>query len=213
MSFHKKSFPNKIQPLFINHRINTLKELNKIPLNMGIEADIRDYKDKLILSHDPFKSGEKFSNFLKKVNKRVTFLNIKSFGIIDEILEKIKNHNNFYFLDLCFSEIHYLIKKGYSKKIILRFSKYEKFDLKSKSLKNIEWIWFDYFDKKLLTKSIYNHVRKNKKKICIVSPDLLGGDKKEILKFIKYLKKNKFKIDAICTKKKFVNLWEKTYQL
>ena len=42
-----------------------IKKLNKTPKCYGVEVDLRDYKKKIILSHDPFKSGESFDEFLK----------------------------------------------------------------------------------------------------------------------------------------------------
>ena len=198
-------------PLFLNHRINSLKELNKVHLKEGIEIDVRDYKNKIVLSHDPFNNGELFDKFLKKIKNRMTILNVKSFGLINLILKKTKKKNNFFFLDLCFSEIDKMIKLGFSNKIVLRFSKYEKFDLKNKSFKNIKWIWYDYFDEKIISKSDYLYIKRNKKKICIVSPDLLGAKKEKVLKFIKYLNKNKFKIEAICTKNNFIKYWKENY--
>ncbi len=198
-------------PLFIIHRINTVRKLKQLPLNHGIEVDVRDYKNKIILSHDPFSNGDSLKKLIENVNKRMTIVNVKSYGLIDIILKKIKNKKNFYFLDLSFSEIDKLVKKGLSNKIILRFSKYEYFDLKAKSFKDVEWIWYDYFDKKPITKKNYKYIKENKKKICIVSTELLGESKKEIFKLINYLNNNKFKIEAVCTKEKYINYWRENY--
>ena len=37
----------------IIHRVNKIKKLKKIPTTYGVEIDIRSFKSKLILSHDP----------------------------------------------------------------------------------------------------------------------------------------------------------------
>ena len=50
----------------IVHRVNNSSKLVRIPKNYGIEVDVRDYKKKLILNHDPFKNGENLEVFLKK---------------------------------------------------------------------------------------------------------------------------------------------------
>ena len=84
-------------PLFIIHRINTVKKLKQLPLNNGIEVDVRDYKNKIILSHDPFNNGDSLKKFIENVNKRMTIVNVKSYGLIDIILKKIKNKKNFIF--------------------------------------------------------------------------------------------------------------------
>ena len=51
----------------IVHRVNKSSNLHKIPKNYGVEIDVRDYKKKLILSHDPFKNGENLELFFKIV--------------------------------------------------------------------------------------------------------------------------------------------------
>ena len=40
---------------YIAHRINTVEELKKTPKECGVELDLRDFGDRLILQHDPFK--------------------------------------------------------------------------------------------------------------------------------------------------------------
>ena len=76
--------------IFTSHRINTIKKLNKTPKCYGVEVDLRDYKKKIILSHDPFKSGESFDEFLKKYDHKFLILNIKSEGIEFTILKSLK---------------------------------------------------------------------------------------------------------------------------
>lgn len=171
-------------PLFIIHRINTVRKLKQLPLNHGIEVDVRDYKNKIILSHDPFSNGDSLKKLIENVNKRMTIVNVKSYGLIDIILKKIKNKKNFYFLDLSFSEIDKLVKKGLSNKIILRFSKYEYFDLKAKSFKDVEWIWYDYFDKKTITKKNYKYIKENKKKFVLYHLSYLEKVRKKFLNLL-----------------------------
>ena len=63
---------------FYAHRINTSQELKNISNIYGIEIDLRDKDDKIILVHDPFYSGECFDDFLKNYDKKGLILNIKS---------------------------------------------------------------------------------------------------------------------------------------
>ena len=63
--------------LLIAHRINTVEELVNVPFEFGIEVDLRDSKKGLILSHDPFKQGESFEDFLKYYGHKFIILNIK----------------------------------------------------------------------------------------------------------------------------------------
>ena len=193
----------------IAHRVNTLKNLTKLDNDIfGVETDLRYYKDKLILSHDPNAKGDNFNKFLKKTNKTI-FLNIKSSGILKNIIRLVKNKNVF-FLDISFSEIDLLFKLNLSKKILLRFSCYENFDLSNKYMKKIKWIWFDYFNDLKISIKDYKYFKKYNKKIRLVSPDLLGK-KKDILKYIKYLNKNKIIIDAVCVKQENIKVWKDYY--
>ena len=116
----------------------------------------------------------------------------------------------FFFLDISFSEIDLLFKLNLSKKILLRFSCYENFDLSNKYMKKIKWIWFDYFNDLKISIKDYKYFKKYNKKICLVSPDLLGK-KKDILKYIKYLNKNKIIIDAVCVKRENIKVWKNYY--
>ena len=193
----------------IAHRINTLKNLISLDNDIfGVETDLRYYKNKLVLSHDPNIKGEKFDLFLKKTTKTI-FLNIKSSGILKNIIKLVKN-KNVYFLDISFSEIDLLFKLNLSKKILLRFSCYENFDLSNKYMKKIKWIWYDYFNDLKISIKHYRYFKKFNKKICLVSPDLLGK-KKDILKYIKYLNKNKIIIDAVCVKQENIDIWQNYY--
>ena len=41
--------------LIIQHRRNSIKLLKNTDIRFGVEIDIRSWKDKLIINHDPFK--------------------------------------------------------------------------------------------------------------------------------------------------------------
>ena len=60
--------------LLIAHRINSSKELARIPKDSGIEVDLRDSEKGLILSHDPFSDGELFENFIQNYEHYFSFL-------------------------------------------------------------------------------------------------------------------------------------------
>ena len=192
----------------IIHRVNKIKNYNKLKNFYGIETDVRDYGKKIILSHDPNENGEDFFEFINNVDKTV-FLNIKSSGLLTKILRFVKNKKIF-LLDISFSEFNYLYEKNLSHKVLLRFSSYERFDFKKKYFTEIKWIWYDYFNELKISLKDYKYLKKNKKKICLVSPDLLGK-KNKILEYIKYLNKNKIVVDAVCTKKENVSLWKNNY--
>ena len=49
---------------FIIHRVNLIEELKTVPAELGCEIDIRTDGSNLILSHDPFSSGDKLTDYL-----------------------------------------------------------------------------------------------------------------------------------------------------
>ena len=85
----------------IIHRINTIKKLTHIRKGFGTEIDIKSYKSKLILNHEPFKSGDLLENYLSAYNNGTLILNIKESGIEDEVIRLVKLYNikSYFLLD------------------------------------------------------------------------------------------------------------------
>ena len=197
------------KPLIICHRKNTIKQLIDTPIEYGVEIDVRSYNNKIVLNHDPMRSGETFNNWIKKFNHKFLIINIKEEGLekyIRKILKK-KNIKEFFFLDQSFP---FLVKtiNSKEKRCAVRFSEYE--DIKTAyNLKNkIKWVWVDYFNKFSLNKSISNTLRKKKINICVVSPELVKKNSLQSIKKLKNLiQKKKIHIDAVCTKKP--EIWDK----
>ena len=98
--------------LIISHRVNTITDLINTPLNYGIEVDLRDFNENIILAHDPFTDGVQLMSFLKFYNHSFIILNIKSERIEYKVLEIIKLYNikNYFFLDSSIPMINNLIK-------------------------------------------------------------------------------------------------------
>ena len=113
----------------ISHRVNTIDELKSTPLNYGVEIDLRDSGDKLILQHDPFSKGEDFEEFLKYYQHRTIILNIKSERIEEKVLDILRSYQvcDYFFLDSSFPMIYLLSSKGESN-VAVRFSEFEKVD-------------------------------------------------------------------------------------
>ena len=70
-----------------------------------------------------------------------------------------------------------------------------------------KWIWLEIFKNIKITKSQKNFIKKNKIKICLVSPEL-HNKPQNLNKTKNYIKKYRLKISAICTKYKYKNKWE-----
>lgn len=197
-----------MRPFFYCHRINSSNELNKFPDNYGIEIDLRDKDDKIILVHDPFQNGEDFEEFLKRYNKRSIILNVKSERIEYKIIELLKKYNvhDYFFLDSSFPMI-YQLNKINEKNIAIRFSEFESIESVMLVKDMVKWVWVDCFNDFPLTPESYKKIKDANLKICLVSPELQSHNIIRIQEFKDIIKKNKFEIDAICTKHYNIDLW------
>ena len=196
---------------YIAHRINTVEELKKTPKEYGVELDLRDFGDRLILQHDPFTDGEDFEEYLKYYNHGTMILNIKSERIEHRVLELIQKYNiqKYFFLDSSFPMIYSLSKDG-EKDIALRFSEFEGLDTILNMKDKVDWIWVDCFTRLALTNLEANLLKQAKFKLCLVSPELQGYDPEcEIPKMWNVLVERNIFIDAICTKRP--EIWESMF--
>lgn len=193
---------------YIAHRINTIEELKEIPKEYGVELDLRDYADRLILQHDPFTDGEDFEEYLKHYNHGTMILNIKSERIEHKVLELIQKYNikKYFFLDSSFPMIYLLSKSG-EKNIALRFSEFEGLDTILNMKEKVDWIWVDCFSKLPIDKQNYKLLKEKGFSFCLVSPELQGQCDK-IEKYKQYLKHENIIFDAICTKIYNVQKWK-----
>tara|TARA_X000000950_G_C13867492_1_gene641405 strand:+ start:599 stop:1207 length:609 start_codon:yes stop_codon:yes gene_type:complete len=190
------------------HRINSIKELKKIPYNYGIEIDVRDFNKKIILNHDPFLDGENFDNFCKYFKHNFIIINVKSEGIEKKIyltLLKFKI-KNFFFLDSSYPFI-FKLSKSLTKNFAIRVSDYESINTAINFKKKAKWIWLDCFKNYRISTESLQKLKKCEYKICLVSPHLHG--RKYSTKDIKFIKKNLRFFDIICEKHKKVNLLSK----
>lgn len=178
--------------LYIAHRINTIEELKTIPLEWGVEIDLRDHNDNIVLQHDPYISNAiRFEDWLKEYKHSLIILNIKSEGIEYRILELLKKYNitSYFFLDSSIPMIIKLLSKGETN-IAIRYSEYEPLEFIDKFRGKCKWLWVDCFTRyPELNKNITNGFN-----ICLVSPSLQGRINEKIPLEIRD------KADAICDK-------------
>ena len=125
---------------------------------------------------------------------------MKEEGLENEILIILKKYKikNYFFHDQTFSS---LLKNKHKTNVSLRFSEYEDIKKKNKLFNQIKWLWIDNFSTFRLEKKFYLFLKRYKVKICLVSPELVNKKRiNEIKLILKYLRKNKYSIDAVCTK-------------
>ncbi|MBL4654865.1 MAG: hypothetical protein JKY33_03470 [Bacteroidia bacterium] len=192
---------------FIAHRINTSEELQNVPAEYGIEVDLRDYGDDLVLTHEPFQSGEKFEDYLKSYQHGTMILNIKSERIEFRVLELLQKYgiDDYFFLDSTFPMI-YLLGTKEEKKIALRYSELEKMDTILEMKGKVDWVWVDCFTRLPLDCKGYETLKDAGFKLCLVSPELQGREE-DIQPYKEYLSKENIIFDAICTKMHNISKW------
>ena len=189
--------------LIINHRINTIKELYLLPLGVPVEVDIHAYGDRIVVQHDAMKDGPDFCDWLDAAGRRFAILNIKEEGIENKVLKMAENSSleDFFLLDISFPALIRMVRSG-EKRLALRVSEYENYNVALKLTNKIGWIWLDCFDGFPLNKSECEGLVGSGAKICLVSPELHGPHRtqEDILAFKSLLQDYAFPIEAVCTK-------------
>lgn len=193
---------------FISHRVNTVEELKRLPYEYGVEIDLRDEGSDLILSHDPFSSGDRFEEYLKEYHHGTMILNIKSERIEHKIKTLLDQYQieNYFFLDSSFPMISLLSSQG-EKRIALRYSEFEGLDTIRAMAGKVDWVWVDCFTLLPINHEIFLELKALGYKICLVSPELQGRPEDiEVYKRQSY--DEKIEWDAICTKFYNIERWK-----
>lgn len=182
--------------MIIWHRVNTIEELEEIPIEDGVEIDIRSIKGIPYLSHFIDQDGILFEDWLKHYHLKGTLvLNVKEEGlevILIDLLNKYRI-DNYVFLDEPFWYLLNASRKLHNKNFAIRVSKFESVQTALKSHGLSDWVWYDYFDDyinindlKLLIDSGF--------KVIMPSPELVNSNKN----YIDVLNNNNIKLWAIC---------------
>lgn len=150
-------------------------------LNIGTETDIRDYKGKLVISHDlPNKESITFTDFLSIYNETkcdsTLALNIKSDGLQTELKKTLQTFdiNNYFAFDMSIPDAIMYLK--YNLNTFFRFSEYE---FENPLWKMCDGIWYDSFTDMKLDLKIINKLISTNHKICIVSSELHKRDQRD----------------------------------
>lgn len=173
----------------IQHRVEKSEDISVTQVhnkNSGIEMDVRDYQGDLVICHDiPVSNQLLFEDFVKdfkeKFSDNLTLaINIKSAGIqkkLKVILNKYDLKDYFTFDMAVPDSLGYINQKLNP---YIRHSDYEKNPIENNPYlyNNSVGIWLDQFEESgthqglwFNANTILTHL-KNKKKVCIVSPEL-----------------------------------------
>jgi len=192
----------------IFHRVNTKKDLLRIPSEFGIEVDIRSNGEQLYIHHDPFLNGENFEDWLASYNHAILILNVKEEGLESRLIALMKKYcvDDYFFLDQSFPFLVRTATKG-EKRCAIRVSEFENIETAMTLAGKIDWVWVDCFTRFPLTNEDARRLQVDGGfKLCFVSPELQGRtDIEHVKKFIQGIKHLDIKGDAVCTK--YPELW------
>ena len=176
--------------IIIKHRVNSIKEINH---KFGIEIDIHNYNNELVLAHDhPNEQCIKLDDFITHVPKNsLVAINIKNEGVeagLKTILSRSKTTNYFTF-DWPVTSLDSAISHDLN--CAFRLSEYEK-DI----IPKCPWVWLDSFNEIWYDSDFLLSLKKSGIKLAIVSPEL--HNREEDINKVKDIV-NAVKVDAICT--------------
>jgi hypothetical protein len=204
---------------FIHHRINTIANLQEIPIADGVEVDVRYHNNDLILEHDPLnhhlKPITKLKDFLAHWNHDgELILNIKTEGIEEMCINLMLDYQikSWFFLDLSNPQLinfsNLMTEKSKTAfgpaNLAVRFSEFEPIEFAKSLQGSVSWVWVDCFNNCPLNMKNYSQLKELGYKICLVSPELQKHSPLRIASLKKSL--IGMDINAVCSKEP--DLWK-----
>jgi len=170
----------------------------------GVETDIRDYDGMLVISHDiPKKENklirlDRFFELYKQSDCEVPLaLNIKSDGLTLLLKEQLTKYEiqNYFVIDMSVPDM-----LNYLKCSLNCYTRQSEIEITPALYNDSIGVWLDEFYSDWITEDlIIKHIQ-NKKRVCIVSPELHGRSYAEEWKKYKSIFQRNFSIDiTICT--------------
>lgn len=204
--------------IYINHRVNRTEQLKKVPVQNGIEIDIRYHENELVLHHDPFRhhenSPQKFEDLLSEwKHAGPMILNIKTEGVEQVCIDLMNKYQvkDWFFLDLSMPFFAIYAERAKNNEIpgfssdnlAVRYSEREPVEYALAFSGKAKWVWVDCFTYLPIDDISYNQLKQAGFKICLVSPELQKHSMTRIEEFSKQI--SGMDIDAVCTKRP--DLW------
>jgi hypothetical protein len=155
----------------------------------GVETDIRDSIENILISHDMPKGDEltirDFLQLYKSYNSPFPLaLNVKADGMFKPMAEILRKNkiDNYFFFDMSLPDALGYMREGL--KIFSRQSEYEK---EPYLYNEVNGIWLDEFRQHWIDERIIQQHLAQKKTVCIVSPELHKRNYKEEWEHYKYI--------------------------
>ena len=183
--------------LLIEHRVNTVEHLRRVPPERGIEVDVRDYAGDLRLVHDPLQGGERLDDLLAEYRHALAIFNVKCDGLEGRVSALAEKHGigDYFFLDLANPTLVQLTQRG-ERRVAVRYSEHEPVEFALAFAGKAEWVWVDCFTHLPLDAEKYQRLRAHFK-ICLVSPELQKHPREWIARFRAQL--DGLPVDAVCS--------------
>jgi hypothetical protein len=184
----------------VRHRVNDVREMERLDPSLGAEIDIRSRGGRLILAHEPHAKGPLLERYLdayaRARPKRLLILNPKEDGLDAQARAMLRRRRleNWFFLDLTFPAIVRLAVRGRERRVALRVSEHEPASAALAMRRKVEWAWLDCFSGKAPSGAARR--LRGAMKICLVSPELEGYSASRIASF----RSLSTSVDAVCTK-------------
>lgn len=195
--------------IIIEHRRNTIAQLETTSIHHGVEIDLRSRGSTIILHHDPFVDGEEFTRWLETYRHRFLILNVKEEGLEQALIEcmRVRGISDYFFLDQSFPFLLRSARSG-EKRCAVRFSEFESIETALTLSGMIDWVWIDCFTRFSLNEDDVVRLKQAGFNLCLVSPELQGRNeaKSEIVDIRSRFSDWGVTIDAVCTK--YPTLWE-----
>lgn len=185
---------------------NSLKAFERAFMNgYGIETDIRDYKGKLVISHDiPNENSVELSVVLKKYVecgcKEWLALNVKADGLQAGLQSLIDEYGieKYFVFDMSVPE-----QVVYNKKKIPYFTRQSELEKNPVLYEESLGVWMDEWEENWITRVCVEQHLKRGKMVSIISPEIHGRNPEFLLNELKELKSESL---FICTDKPMI--WE-----
>lgn len=171
----------------VNEKNRTEAFVRSFDLQLGTETDVRDYNGELVISHDiPDASCLSFREMLHLYQKHAIqrpplALNVKADGLQAQVKQTLSEEGieNYFLFDMSVPDMLGYFSAGL--KTFVRVSEYESLN---SLYDQADGVWLDGFKDDLVTEALLNKVINDRKRVCIVSPDLHKRPYKDV--WLKY---------------------------
>ncbi len=183
---------------FYQHRVNAIADLQALPLDVGLEFDLRSDGDAVLVTHDPFTAGPTIEAFFPHIGRRPCIFNVKCEGIEQRVLNLAQQHgiHDFFFLDLSVPAAWKLAQAGETR-LAVRWSEVEPIEGVLAWQGRARWVWIDCFTQFPGTVADWQRLARDFK-LCVVSPELQRHAPEKTQEFRAQLAERPF--DAVCSK-------------